>query len=74
MNRKLLRQIAKEHGVTVEEVRRDMQAAIDATYQNPDRNLMNIKAQNAVPRKGEIPTVDEFVGYVAGEVIKLKDK
>ncbi len=70
MNRKLLRKIAKEHGVTVEEVRRDMQAAIDATYQNPDRNLMNIKAQNAVPRKGEIPTVDEFVGYVAGEVRK----
>lgn len=70
MNRKLLRKIAKEYGVTVEEVRRDMQAAIDATYQNPDRNLMNIKAQNAVPRKGEIPTVDEFVGYVAGEIKK----
>lgn len=68
MNRKLLRKIAKEHGVTVEEVRRDMQAAIDATYQNPNRNLTNIKAQNAVPRQGETPTVDEFVGYVAKKI------
>ena len=33
--RKIYRQIAKEHGVTVAEVKRDMQEAISAAYQNP---------------------------------------
>ena len=68
MNRKLYRKIAKKHGVTVAEVKADMQAAINAAYENSDRNLINIKAQNAVPRKGDIPTTDEFVRYAADEV------
>ncbi len=66
MNRKTLRKIAKNHGVTAKEVKQDMQAAINATYQTP--NLIHKTAQDAVPRKGEIPTVAEFVDYVAKEV------
>lgn len=67
MNRRAYRKIAKKHGVSVSEVKGDMQVAITAAYTDPGRNLINIKAQNAVPHKGDIPTNDEFVRYVAGE-------
>lgn len=68
MNKKILKKIAKQNGVTVAEVERDMQAAINMAYENPHRNLVNIKAQNAVPRKGDIPTVKEFVRYMADTI------
>ena len=58
MNRKIYKQIAKQHGVTVAEVKRDMQAAIDAAYIKP-----NLSAQS-VKRKGETPTPDEFIKHV----------
>lgn len=62
MNRKIYRQIAKKHGVSIAEVKCDMQDAIDAAYQNP-----NTVAQ-AVPRKGAVPTPDEFITHVAKRV------
>ena len=48
MNRRTYRKIAKKHGVSVAEVKSDMQVAINAAYNDPHRNLINIKAQNAV--------------------------
>lgn len=62
MNRKIYRQIAKKHGVSVAEVKRDMQEAIDAAYQNPNSAAMT------VPRKGAVPTPDEFIAHVAKRV------
>jgi hypothetical protein len=35
MNRKLLRKVAKINGVSVKEVRREMELAIDHAYRNP---------------------------------------
>lgn len=70
MNRKTLRKIAKKHGVTPKEVKADMEAAIQQAYTDPNRNLVNIKAQNAVERKGDIPTVDELVRHVVKETKK----
>lgn len=68
MNRKTYRKVAKRHGVSVAEVKQDMQVAINAAYTDPDRNLINIKAQNAVPHKGDIPTPDELIDYVAAKI------
>ena len=56
------------------EVKQDMQEAINTVYTDPDRNLINIKAQNAVPRKGDIPTPDELIRYAAAEVRKKSSK
>jgi len=60
--RKIYRTIAKQHGVTVAEVKRDMQAAIDEAYKNPSPSAL------AVPRKGDKPTTEEFVAHVARRV------
>lgn len=59
MNRKFYRQLAKKHGVSVKEVKRDMQIAIDEAYKNPNNHALNVRF------KGEKPTIDEFINYVA---------
>ena len=68
MNRRIYRKIAKNHGVSVGEVRQDIQNAIDFAYSDPDSSLINIKAQNSVPRKDEIPTPDELICHIVNEV------
>ena len=62
MNRKDYRRIAKKHGVSIQEVKRDMQEAVDATYVNPTFHA------RCVYSKGEKPTVDEFVTHVVRRV------
>ena len=58
MNRKLYREVAKRHGVSIKEVKRDMQAAVDHAYSKP--NLRNLHSQGIFP-ESEKPTVDEFI-------------
>ena len=57
MNRKLARKVAKAHGVSVKEVRKECQAAIEHAYQKP-----NFYA-GQVASKGSVPTVDEFIAH-----------
>ena len=52
---KVLAEIAKKNGVTVEEVKRDIQEAIDATYINPNEHA------KAMMRDGKPPGVEEFI-------------
>jgi hypothetical protein len=61
MNRKLYRKVAREHGVSVKEVKRDMQTAIDEAYKKP-----NFYA-GQVPHKGVTPTPDEFIAHATSE-------
>ena len=62
MNEKIYKDIAKKYGVSVEEVKREMQKAIDAAYLFP-----NDEAKK-VPRKGDAPTIDEFVTYAVDKI------
>ena len=62
LNRKDYRKIAKKHGITVREVKRDMQEVINSAYENP-----NFYA-NCVPRESDIPTIDEFVVYMVNRI------
>lgn len=59
MNRKLARKVAKAHGVSVKEVRKESQAAIDYAYKRT-----NFYA-GQVPHAGANPTPDEFVAHAA---------
>lgn len=68
--RKVYRQIAKKHGVSVADVKRDMQEALNYAYNNTPNDGVTGAYQNQVPRKGEIPTPDEFIRYAAKEVKK----
>lgn len=58
----IFERIAVKHNTTVEEVRREIEVAIQAGFNNPDPK---VQAQWAkIPRKGDIPTPDELITYV----------
>jgi len=60
-------EIAKRHGVSQQEVRREIQAAIDAAMANPDPAVRLFWA--SVPRAGKKPTPEEAIPYMAGQVM-----
>jgi len=62
MNRKLARKVAKQHGVSVKEVREGVQNAIDHAYRNPNSRAL------AVECEGEKPTPDEVITHLAKAV------
>lgn len=66
--RKVYRKIAREHGVTPAEVKRDMQAAIDHAYQKTPNNGITGAYQGRVPCKGDTPTAEEFIKYAAKQL------
>ena len=66
MNRKLIRKVAKAHGVSVKEVREGINAAIDHAYTNPTAQALRI------PRKNEKPTADEIISHTVGEISALE--
>lgn len=72
--RRTFRKIARENGVSLAEVRADMQVAINTAYQNPpDDGGVILAYQRRVPRKGEIPTPEEVIRYTAGQIKKKKN-
>lgn len=67
--RKIYRKIARENGVSAKQVKADMQAAITAAYKNPPKDGgVTAAYQRQVPRRGEIPTPEELVRYMAEKV------
>ena len=71
MNMKnIYRQVAKKHGVSIAEVKREMQAAIDAAYANPSESDATKAQQNRIPRIGVTPTVEEFLRYALEQLQK----
>lgn len=66
--KKIYKKIAKENGVSVAEVKREMQEAIRATYVQP-----NFYAK-CIPCENEVPTPDEFIAYAANRVSVLNEK
>jgi len=64
---KIIEQIARQHGVTPEEVRREMAAALGMAYANPSSEQI-AKQQAQVPREGDVPTLEEFIQYAVDEL------
>jgi hypothetical protein len=56
VNGKLYRKVAKSDGITVKELKRDMQTAYVKTNFHAGR----------VPHKGATSTFDEFIAYAVG--------
>lgn len=58
--------IALKHGVSVEDVKRDMQAAINDSFQNPTPQQKAL--QDSIDRKAEIPTSEELIYFIAKNI------
>lgn len=60
------------NGITVEELRAKMQRAINEAWTlPPDEGGITAACQQQVPCEGDIPTPEEFIGYVANEIRKI---
>ena len=57
--KKIYKKIARKHGVSVEQAKKDVQEAIDITFMSPSFYARSI------PCKGEKPTPEEFISYVS---------
>ncbi len=74
MNRNIYRQLAKKHGVTTEEIWRDMQSALNAAYERPFRTDETVRAQNVALRSDNVPTPEEFLLHAVREVHRRTEK
>ncbi|SHH37839.1 Sporulation initiation factor Spo0A C terminal [Anaerosphaera aminiphila DSM 21120] len=63
--RKIYREVAKKHGVSVKE---EMQKALDHAYSNTADDGVIVAYQKQVPSKGDIPTPEEFIKYAVNKV------
>ena len=59
---KIYKKLAKAYGVSVAEVKRNMQEAINAAYINPTFHA------ECVHREGEIPTTEEFLAHMVRRI------
>lgn len=67
--RSVYRKVAKQNGVSVAEVKQEIAKTITAAYTDPqNQNEITQAYQRRVPMKGETPTPDELIRYMAGEV------
>ena len=63
-----LKKIAKQYGVSVEEVRRDINLAAITAKENPDPKIQAF--WDSIPSKSDNPTPEEVVAHIAGIVDK----
>ena len=66
--RNVFRKVAKKHGVSIYEVRREMQEAIRYGYDHCPSDGVTRSYQMRVPRQGEVPTSEEFVQFAAKKI------
>lgn len=58
----IYKEIAKQHGVSVSEVKHDIQAAIDETYKDPNWYARSVYCE------GYKPTSDELITHIVRRI------
>lgn len=67
--RRAIELTARREGITAEQVRREIQEAIEQAFDNPPNDLAAYKIRQ-IPCKGERPTPEEFIVYVTKQASK----
>lgn len=60
---KSLEAVARKKGVSVEEVKREIEFVITIARENPDPKIQAF--WNSVPHKDKVPTPEEVIAYIA---------
>lgn len=64
----IIKQVARNNGVSEEEVRAEMKAAMMAGWNNPDPKVREL--WSSIPCEGKMPTPEELIIWAAIEVTK----
>lgn len=62
----IIQQIANSHHTTPENVRHEMQLAMEEGQKSADPSIQAM--WNAIPRKGKKLTLEEFISYLATQI------
>ena len=62
----MYKELAKKHGVSIAELKKEMQDAINAAFVNPNEEAQKI------PRKELVPSINEFIDFVIKQLM-IKD-
>ena len=65
---KIFQKVAEQNNTTLEEVRKEIQYAIDIMYENPNEHSLKIS------KNGNKPTPEELYEYVYNFVKQLQEK
>lgn len=65
-----IREVAREQGLSVEEVLHEMTVVLAEAYTNPDPDVQARWA--AVPFAGEAPTPAEAIAYMANNLMRIE--
>ena len=66
--KKALRKVAQQEGISVSEVRKEIQAAIDEGMKSTDKSVQAYWSR--IPRNGTKPTPEEVINFIAKSVKK----
>ena len=64
----IYRKVAKKHGISIGEVKRETEAAIKGAYKNPYKSEGEAALQNSVIHRGEIPATEEMIRFVVSKI------
>lgn len=65
--RKIYRQVARKHGVSISEVKKEMQHVLNVTFSTPVNDGVTELYRSKIPRKADVPTPQEFLTYCISE-------
>jgi len=64
--KRAIEKVAQKHGISVAEVRKEMELAIEAAMANPDHTAKEF--WDKYIKSGRRPTPEEFIVYIANKV------
>ncbi len=64
--KKAIAETAKQNGVTIKEVREEIQKAINEGMKSSDPQVTEMWSK--IPRKGEIPTPEEVIDFISKKI------
>ncbi len=68
--RKIYRELARKHKISVQELKQEMQAAINEAWKNPNKSAEMMAEQKEIGTGDRIPTIEEVILYAKGKIEK----
>ena len=68
----ICKRIGQAHGVSAEEIRREMEAALDAAWNRTDKTERMADLQAEIPSRKEAPSPEELVTFLRDCILDLQ--
>lgn len=66
--RDIYRKVARENGVSLAQVKHEIQNSLNLTWADNTRERAKIAMRNEIPSENFVPTADEFIIFMASKI------